>query len=99
MYDILKNLQKDLGRSNTSTVFSEEIAISAYNLNRKLESLTAENWASSIVDPLGSLGRDVWNIINYPANDIVTGNTDYYFQIVPYHLLEYLNGKTGIVEI
>uniref|UniRef100_UPI0012902520 hypothetical protein n=1 Tax=Streptococcus suis TaxID=1307 RepID=UPI0012902520 len=73
MYDILKNLQKDLGRSNTSTVFSEEIAISAYNLNRKLESLTAENWASSIVDPLGSLGRDVWNIINYPANDIVTG--------------------------
>ncbi|WP_153057938.1 hypothetical protein, partial [Streptococcus suis] len=59
----------------------------------------AENWASSIVDPLGSLGRDVWNIINYPANDIVTGATDYYFQIVPYHLLEYLNGKTGIVEI
>ncbi len=99
MYDILKKLQKDLGRSNTSTVFSEEIAISAYNLNRKLESLTAENWASSIVDPLGSLGRDVWNIINYPANDIVTGATDYYFQIVPYHLLEYLNGKTGIVEI
>ncbi|HEP2968762.1 TPA: toprim domain-containing protein [Streptococcus pyogenes] len=99
MYDILKGLQKELGRSNTSTVFSEEVAISAYNLNRQLNSLTAENWGRSNSDPLGGLGRDTWNIISYPANDIVTGNTDYYYQIVPYHLLEYLNGKNGTVEI
>lgn len=99
MYDILKSLQKDLGRSNTSTVFSEEVAVSAYNLNRQLVSLTAENWGKGITDPLGALGRDTWNIISYPANDIVTGNTEYYYQIVPYHLLEYLNGKNGTVEI
>lgn len=99
MYDILKSIQKELGRSNTSTVFSEEVAISAYNLNRKLDSLTAENWGKSIVDPLGALGRDTWNIISYPANEIVTGNVDYYYQLVPYHLLDYLNGKTGTVEI
>lgn len=99
MYDILKSIQKELGRSNTSTVFSEEVAISAYNLNRQLDSLTAENWGKSIVDPLGALGRDTWNIISYPANEIVTGNVDYYYQLVPYHLLDYLNGKTGTVEI
>lgn len=99
MYDILKSIQKELGRSNTSTVFSEEVAISAYNLNRQLDSLTAENWGKSIVDPLGALGRDTWNIISYPANEIVTGNVDYYYQLVPYHLLEYLNGKSGRVEI
>lgn len=99
MYDILKSIQKELGRSNTSTVFSEEVAISAYNLNRQLDSLTAENWGKSIVDPLGALGRDTWNIISYPANEIVTGNVDYYYQLVPYHLLDYLNGKTGMVEI
>lgn len=99
MYDILKSIQKELGRSNTSTVFSEEAAISAYNLNRQLDSLTAENWGKSIVDPLGALGRDTWNIISYPANEIVTGNVDYYYQLVPYHLLEYLNGKSGRVEI
>ena len=99
MYDILKSIQKELGRSNTSTVFSEEVAISAYNLNRQLDSLTAENWGKSIVDPLGALGRDTWNIISYPANEIVTGNIDYYYQLVPYHLLDYLNGKTGTVEI
>ena len=99
MYDILKSIQKELGRSNTSTVFSEEVAISAYNLNRQLDSLTPENWGKSIVDPLGALGRDTWNIISYPANEIVTGNVDYYYQLVPYHLLYYLNGKTGTVEI
>ena len=99
MYDILKSIQKELGRSNTSTVFSEEVAISAYNPNRQLDSLTAENWGKSIVDPLGALGRDTWNIISYPANEIVTGNVDYYYQLVPYHLLDYLNGKTGTVEI
>ncbi|MFD3123801.1 PBECR4 domain-containing protein [Streptococcus agalactiae] len=99
MYELLKGLQKELGRSNTSTVFSEEVAISAYNLNRQLNSLTAENWGKGITDPLGALGRDTWNIISYPANDIVTGNTDYYYQLVPYHLLEYLNGKNGTVEI
>lgn len=99
MYDILKSIQKELGRSNTSTVFSEEVAISAYNLNRQLDSLTAENWGKSIVDPLGALGRDTWNIISYPANEIVTGNIDYYYQLVPYHLLDYFNGKTGTVEI
>lgn len=99
MYDILKSIQKELGRSNTSTVFSEEVAISAYNLNRQLDSLTAENWGKSIVDPLGALGRDTWNIISYPANEIVTGNVDYYYQLVPYHLLDYLNGKTGTVKI
>ena len=99
MYDILKSIQKELGRSNTSTVFSEEVAVSAYNLNRQLDSLTAENWGKSIVDPLGALGRDTWNIISYPANEIVTGNVDYYYQLVPYHLLDYLNGKTGTVEI
>lgn len=99
MYKLLKDLQKELGRSNTSTVFSEEVAISAYNLNRQLDSLTAENWGRSTSDPLGSLGRDTWNIISYPANEIVTGNVDYYYQLVPYHLLEYLNGKTGTVEI
>ncbi|MFS5675878.1 PBECR4 domain-containing protein [Streptococcus agalactiae] len=99
MYELLKGLQKELGRSNTSTVFSEEVAISAYNLNRQLNSLTAENWGKGITDPLGALGRDTWNIISYPANEIVTGNTDYYYQLVPYHLLEYLNGKNGTVEI
>lgn len=99
MYDLLKSLQKELGRSNTSTVFSEEVAISAYNLNRRLNSLTAENWGKGTTDPLGSLGRDIWNVISYPANDIVTDNTDYYDQLVPYHLLEYLNGKNGTVEI
>lgn len=99
MYDILKGLQKELGRSNTSTVFSEEVAISAYNLNRQLDSLTAENWGRSNSDPLGGLGRDTWNIISYPANDIITSNTDYYYQLVPYHLLEYLNGKSGTVAI
>ncbi|MFS5132449.1 PBECR4 domain-containing protein [Streptococcus agalactiae] len=99
MYELLKGLQKELGRSNTSTVFSEEVAISAYNLNRQLNSLTAENWGKGITAPLGALGRDTWNIISYPANDIVTGNTDYYYQLVPYHLLEYLNGKNGTVEI
>ncbi|MFS5704610.1 PBECR4 domain-containing protein [Streptococcus agalactiae] len=99
MYDLLKSLQKELGRSNTSTVFSEEVAISAYNLNRRLNSLTAEHWGKGTTDPLGSLGRDTWNIISYPANDIVTDNTDYYDQLVPYHLLEYLNGKNGTVEI
>ena len=99
MYDILKSIQKELGRSNTSTVFSAEVAVSAYNLNRQLDSLTAENWGKSIVDPLGALGRDTWNIISYPANEIVTGNVDYYYQLVPYHLLEYLNGKSGRVEI
>ncbi|MFS5614716.1 PBECR4 domain-containing protein [Streptococcus agalactiae] len=99
MYDLLKGLQKELGRSSTSTVFSEEVAISAYNLNRRLNSLTAEHWGKGTTDPLGSLGRDTWNVISYPANDIVTDNTDYYDQLVPYHLLEYLNGKTGTVEI
>ena len=99
MYDILKSIQKELGRSKTSTVFSAEVAVSAYNLNRQLDSLTAENWGKSIVDPLGALGRDTWNIISYPANEIVTGNVDYYYQLVPYHLLDYLNGKTGTVEI
>ena len=99
MYDILKSIQKELGRSNTSTVFSEEVAVSAYNLNRQLDSLIAETWGKSIVDPLGALGRDTWNIISYPANEIVTGNVDYYYQLVPYHLLDYLNGKTGTVEI
>ncbi|MFS5168023.1 PBECR4 domain-containing protein [Streptococcus agalactiae] len=99
MYDLLKSLQKELGRSNTSTVFSEEVAISAYNLNRRLNSLTAEHWGKGTTDPLGSLGRDTWNVISYPANDIVTDNTDYYDQLVPYHLLEYLNGKNGTVEI
>lgn len=99
MYDILKGLQKELGRSDTSTVFSAEVAISAYNLNRQLDSLTAENWGRSNSDPLGGLGRDAWNIISYPANEIITSNADYYYQLVPYHLLEYLNGKSGRVEI
>ena len=99
MYTILKELQKELGRSNTSTIFSEEVAISAYNLNRGLNSLTAENWRQSNTDPLGTLGRNTWNILSYPANEIVNDNVDYYFQLVPYHLLEFLNGKTGSVEI
>ena len=99
MYAILKEIQKELGRSNTSTIFSEEVAISAYNLNRGLNSLTAEHWGQSNTDPLGTLGRDTWNILSYPANEIVNGNVDYYFQLVPYHLLEFLNGKTGSVEI
>jgi len=56
MYELLKGIQKELSRSNTSTVFSEEVAISAYNLNRRLNSLTAENWGQSYSDPLGNLG-------------------------------------------
>ena len=99
MYELLKGIQKELGRSNTSTVFSEEVAISAYNLNRRLNSLTAENWGQSYSDPLGNLGQDTWNILSYPANEIETYNHDYDFQLVSYHLMKYLNGKTGTVEI
>ena len=93
------NFQKEFGRSNTSTVFSEEVAISAYNLNRRLNSLTAENWGQAYSDPLGNLGQDTWKILSYPANEIETYNHDYDFQLVSYHLMEYLNGKTGTVEI
>ncbi|KXU01856.1 hypothetical protein SCODD09_00948 [Streptococcus constellatus] len=99
MYELLKGIQKELSRSNTSTVFSEEVAISAYNLNRRLNSLTAENWGQSYSDPLGNLGQDTWNILSYPANEIETYNHDYDFQLVSYHLMKYLNGKTGTVEI
>lgn len=99
MYELLKGIQKELSRSNTSTVFSEEVAISAYNLNRRLNSLTAENWGQSYSDPLGNLGQDTWKILSYPANEIETYNHDYDFQLVSYHLMEYLNGKTGTVEI
>ncbi|WP_219122764.1 PBECR4 domain-containing protein [Streptococcus constellatus] len=99
MYELLKGIQKELGRSNTSTVFSEEVAISTYNLNRRLNSLTAENWGQSYSDPLGNLGQDTWKILSYPANEIETYNHDYDFQLVSYHLMEYLNGKTGTVEI
>lgn len=99
MYELLKGIQKELGRSNTSTVFSEEVAISAYNLNRRLNSLTAEKWGQSYSDPLGNLGQDTWKILSYPANEIETYNHDYDFQLVSYHLMEYLNGKTGTVEI
>lgn len=99
MYELLKGIQKELGRSNTSTVFSEEVAISAYNLNRRLNSLTAENWGQSYSDPLGNLGQDTWKILSYPANEIETYNHDYDFQLVSYHLMKYLNGKTGTVEI
>ena len=99
MYELLKGNQRELGRSNTSTVFSEEVAISAYNLNRRLNSLTAENWGQSYSDPLGNLGQDTWKILSYPANEIETYNNDYDFQLVSYHLMEYLNGKTGTVEI
>lgn len=99
MYELLKGIQKEVGRSNTSTVFSEEVAISAYNLNRRLNSLTAENWGQSYSDPLGNLGQDTWNILSYPANEIETYNHDYDFQLVSYHLMKYLNGKTGTVEI
>ena len=99
MYELLKGIQKEFGRSNTSTVFSEEVAISAYNLNRRLNSLTAENWGQAYSDPLGNLGQDTWKILSYPANEIETYNHDYDFQLVSYHLMEYLNGKTGTVEI
>lgn len=99
MYELLKGIQKEVGRSNTSTVFSEEVAISAYNLNRRLNSLTAENWGQYYSDPLGNLGQDTWNILSYPANEIETYNHDYDFQLVSYHLMKYLNGKTGTVEI
>ncbi|MED5922468.1 PBECR4 domain-containing protein [Streptococcus anginosus] len=99
MYELLKGIQKEVGRSNTSTVFSEEVAISAYNLNRRLNSFTAENWGQSYSDPLGNLGQDTWNILSYPANEIETYNHDYDFQLVSYHLMKYLNGKTGTVEI
>lgn len=99
MYELLKGIQKEVGRSNTSTVFSEEVAISAYNLNRRLNSLTAENWGQSYSDPLGNLGQDTWNILSYTANEIETYNHDYDFQLVSYHLMKYLNGKTGTVEI
>lgn len=99
MYDILKGIQKELGRSNTSTVFSEEVAISAYNLNRRMNSLTAENWGKAFADPLGNLGQDTWKNLSYPANELETINHDYDFQLVSYHLLEHLNGKRGTVEI
>ncbi|HFH7045550.1 TPA: PBECR4 domain-containing protein [Streptococcus agalactiae] len=99
MYQLLKGIQKELGRSDTSTIFSEEVAISAYNLNKRLDSLTAENWGKSISEPLNSLGRDTWNILSYPANQIDTPNNDYFYQLVPYHLLEYLEHSTGQTEI
>ncbi|WP_373109803.1 PBECR4 domain-containing protein [Streptococcus anginosus] len=99
MYQLLKGIQKELGRSDTSTIFSEEVAISAYNLNKRLDSLTAENWGKSISEPLNSLGRDTWNILSYPANQITTPNSDYFYQLVPYHLLEYLEHSTGQTEI
>lgn len=99
MYQLLKGIQKELGRSDTSTIFSEEVAISAYNLNKRLDSLTAENWGKSISEPLNSLGRDTWNILSYPANQIDTSNNDYFYQLVPYHLLEYLEHSTGQTEI
>ena len=99
MYQLLKGIQKELGRSDTSTIFSEEVAISAYNLNNRIDSLTAENWGKSISEPLNSLGRDTWNILSYPANQIDTPNNDYFYQLVPYHLLEYLEHSTGQTEI
>ncbi|WP_270537991.1 PBECR4 domain-containing protein [Streptococcus anginosus] len=99
MYQLLKGIQKELGRSDTSTIFSEEVAISAYNLNKRIDSLTAENWGKSISEPLNSLGRDTWNILSYPANQIDTPNNDYFYQLVPYHLLEYLEHSTGQTEI
>lgn len=99
MYQLLKGIQKELGRSDTSTIFSEEVAISAYNLNKRLDSLTAENWGKSISEPLNSLGRDTWNILSYPANQIDTPDNDYFYQLVPYHLLEYLGHSTGQTEI
>lgn len=99
MYQLLKGIQKELGRSDTSTIFSEEVAISAYNLNKRLDSLTAENWGKSISEPLNSLGRDTWNILSYPANQIDTPNNDYFYQLIPYHLLEYLEHSTGQTEI
>lgn len=99
MYQLLKGIQKELGRSDTSTIFLEEVAISAYNLNKRLDSLTAENWGKSISEPLNSLGRDTWNILSYPANQIDTPNNDYFYQLVPYHLLEYLEHSTGQTEI
>lgn len=99
MYQLLKGIQKELGHSDTSTIFSEEVAISAYNLNKRLDSLTAENWGKSISEPLNSLGRDTWNILSYPANQIDTPNNDYFYQLVPYHLLEYLEHSTGQTEI
>lgn len=99
MYQLLKGIQKELGRSDISTIFSEEVAISAYNLNKRLDSLTAENWGKSISEPLNSLGRDTWNILSYPANQIDTPNNDYFYQLVPYHLLEYLEHSTGQTEI
>lgn len=99
MYQLLKGIQKELGRSDTSTIFSEEVAISAYNLNNRLDSLTAENWGKSISEPLNSLGRDTWNILSYPANQLDTPNNDYFYQLVPYHLLEYLEHSTGQTEI
>lgn len=99
MYQLLKGIQKELERSDTSTIFSEEVAISAYNLNKRIDSLTAENWGKSISEPLNSLGRDTWNILSYPANQIDTPNNDYFYQLVPYHLLEYLEHSTGQTEI
>lgn len=99
MYQLLKGIQKELGRSDTSTIFSEEVAISAYNLNKRIDSLTAENWGKSISEPLNSLGRDTWNILSYPANQIDTPNNNYFYQLVPYHLLEYLEHSTGQTEI
>lgn len=99
MYQLLEGIQKELGRSDTSTIFSEEVAISAYNLNNRIDSLTAENWGKSISEPLNSLGRDTWNILSYPANQIDTPNNDYFYQLVPYHLLEYLEHSTGQTEI
>lgn len=99
MYQLLKGIQKELGRSDTSTIFSEEVAISAYNLNKRIDSLTAENWGKSISEPLNSFGRDTWNILSYPANQIDTPNNDYFYQLVPYHLLEYLEHSTGQTEI
>ena len=100
LYEALKENKRFLGISDLSTRFIGEMAISAYNVNKKLESLQAEtfgnHYGSRIVD---IFAKSIEDVIEYPLLERADRDISYNFVTIPNSIYHYVNGQSGELVI
>ncbi|CDO19160.1 CHC2 zinc finger family protein [Streptococcus gallolyticus] len=95
LYQSLKEHQKDFGLAEVSSRLVGEMAISAYNANSRLTSLSQEDYRSN---NLSLFAFSIHRVIEYPYIENV-GNGDYIVNDIDYALYSHLDNLSGDIML
>ncbi|MCQ9212394.1 PBECR4 domain-containing protein [Streptococcus sp. B01] len=99
LYQALKPHQRNLG-VQISTGFIGELAISAYNTNKQIESLSSDSFGSYYNErTLDNLSQSIERMLEYPLIEADTRDFNYGFVIIPNIFYRYLEEQSGNITL